>query len=365
MENRNETANQPGVLTKARDELRAIKGDKRVTTLIKAIAEETTLGKATKAFRQSYKALTEIENEQRQNRLEDFILGMAQVFPELPEIPPEDFLAVVRKLLQDDEDAKVWLYVHLCVTLARSALDRDTRLYYLRMTSELTVSQIHFARELYLRNGIPLKGYLSTNAAQGELTSAENGMTLRALSTLSNWGLLRAINVLDGGVSYALTPDMKQLMELLFSPQDLTAEEIGKEAKDTPDVIIVNHIKSVNDLLLTHFRQTLEKKGLSVEVVERNSNFREMKSARCYITNHVSNGRSTYGQAEEYVCMCVLQHPDDSTTELKHPNRKFQVTKDSFWGKGSGQYRGADLLIKELDKMAAYVVEWLLPKTPD
>ncbi|MFU0923711.1 hypothetical protein [Kluyvera sichuanensis] len=126
MENRNETADQPGVLAKARDELRAIKGDKRVTTLIKAIAEETALGKATKAFRQSYKALTEIENEQRQNRLEDFILGMAQVFPELPEIPPEDFLAVVRKLLQDDEDAKVWLYVHLCVTLARSALDRDS-----------------------------------------------------------------------------------------------------------------------------------------------------------------------------------------------------------------------------------------------
>ena len=51
--------------------------------------------------------------------------------------------------------------------------------------------------------------------------------------------------------------------------------------------------------------------------------------------------------------------------ELKHPNRKFLVARDSFWGKGSGQYHGADLLIKELDKMAAYVVEWLLPKTPD
>ncbi|EHG8285163.1 hypothetical protein J5259_005357 [Klebsiella oxytoca] len=365
MENRNETADQPGVVAKARDELRAIKGDKRVTMLIKAIAEETALGKATKALRQSYRALIEIENEQRQKRLEDFILGMAQEFPELPEIPPEDFLAVVRKLLQDDEDEKVWFYVHLCVMLARSTLDRDTRLYYLRMTSELTVSQIHFARELYLRNGIPLKGYLSTEAAQSELTSAENGMTLRAFSTLSNWGLIKTRNVLDGGAVYDLTPDMPQLMELLFSPQDLTAEEIGKEAKDTPDVIIVNHIKSVNDLLLTHFRQTLEKKGLSVEVVERNSNFRDMKSARCYITNHFSNGKSTYGQSEEYVCMCVLQHPDDSIIELKHPNRKFQVTKDSFWGKGPRQHRGTDLLIKELDKMAAYIVEWLLPKTTD
>lgn len=365
MENRNETANQPGVLTKARDELRAIKGDKRVTTLIKAIAEETALGKATKAFRQSYKALTEIENEQRQNRLEDFILGMAKVFPELPEIPPEDFLAVVRKLLQDDEDAKVWFYVHLCVTLARSTLDRDTRLYYLRMASELTVSQIHFARELYLRNGIPLKGYLSTDAAQSELTSAENGMTLRALSTLSNWGLLRAISGLDGGVSYVLTPDMKQLMELLFSPLGLTAEEIGKEAKDTPDVIIIDYIKSVKGLFLTHLRQTLENSGLSVEVVEQNSNFREMKSARCYITNNTHTEHPSYGTEKRYVAMYALRHPDNSTTPVKHPDRQFLVAEDSFLGKGSGQYRGADILIKELDKMAAYVVEWLQPKTPD
>lgn len=45
MENRNETADQPGVVAKARDELRAMMGDKRVTMLIKAIAEETALGK--------------------------------------------------------------------------------------------------------------------------------------------------------------------------------------------------------------------------------------------------------------------------------------------------------------------------------
>ncbi len=340
-------------------------GDKRVATLIKLIAEETALGKATKAVRQGYTALIEIENEERQNRLEDFIMGIAQNFPELPDIPPEDFLAVVRKLLLDDEDAKVWFYVRLCVELARSPLDRDTRLYYLRMASELTVSQIHFARELYLRNRIPLKGYLSTEAAQSDLTSAGNGITLRALSTLGNWGLIKARNVVGDTTVYDLTPDMPQLMELLFSPQRLTAEEIGKEAKDTPDVIIVNHIKSVDDLLLTHFRQALEKKGLSVEVVERNDNFRETKQARCYITNHFHTSESEFGRPKESVCMCVLQHPDDSTTKLKHPNRQFLVPRDSFWGKGAGQYRGADLLIKELDKMAAYIVEWLLPKTPD
>lgn len=365
MDSRNETADQPGVVAKAKDELMAIIGDKRVVTLIKLIAEEMALGKVTKAFRQGYSALIKIENEQRQNRLADFIMGIAQDCPELPDIPPEDFLAVVRKLLQDDEDAKVWRYVRLCVMLARSTLDRDTRLYFLRMTSELTLAQIHFARELYLRNGIPLKGFLSTEAAKSELTGAENGMTLRAISTLSNWGLIKARNVVSDTLVYDLTGDMQQLMALLFYPQDLTAEAIGLEVKDTPDVIIVNHIKSVNDLLLTHFRQKLEKKGLSVEVVERNDNFREMMHARCYITNHIHTGELAYGQREEFVHMCVLQHPDDSITELKHPNRKFQVTRDSFWGKGAGQNGGADLLIRELDKMAAYIVELLLPNTTD
>lgn len=365
MDSRNETANQSGFVARAKDELGAMMRDKRVATLIKLIAEETALGKATKALRQGYRALIEIENEQRQNRLEDFILGMAQEFPELPEIPPEDFLAVVRKLLQDDEDEKVWLYVHLCVTLAKSTLDRDTRLYYLRMTSELTVSQIHFARELYLRNSIPLKGYRSTEAAQSELTSAENGMTLRVLSTLSNWGLLRAINGLDGAVSYALTPDMKQLMELLFSTQNLTAEEIGKEEKDTPDVIIINYIKSVKDLFLTHLRQTLEKSGLSVEVVERNSNFREMKSARCYITNNIYTDHSSPGSVKRYVSMYALRHPDNPTTQIQHPDKQFLVAEDTFLGKGPGKDGGADLLIKELDKMAAFIVDSLQPKTTD
>jgi len=289
-------------------------------------------------------------------------MGIAQDNAEIPDIPPEDFLAVVHKLLQDDEDAKVWRYVRLCVMLARSTLDPDTRLYYLRMTSELTLGQILFARELYLRNGIPLKGYLSTEAAQTDLTSAENGMTLRALSTLSNWGLIKARNVVGEPPVYDLTPDMQQLMELLFSPQDLTEEAIGLEAKDTPDVIIVNHIKSVNDLFLTHLRQTLEKNGLSVEVVERNSNFREMKSARCYITNNIYTKHPSYGPEKKYVVMYALRHPDNSTKQIEHPDKQFLVAEDSFIGRGSGKYRGADLLIRELDKMVAYIVGWLLPK---
>lgn len=365
MDSRNKTANQPGFVARAKDELGAMMRDKRVATLIKLIAEETALGKATKALRQGYRALIEIENEQRQNRLEDFILGMAQKFPELPEIPPEDFLAVVRKLLQDDEDEKVWLYVHLCVTLARSTLDRDTRLYYLRMTSELTVSQIHFARELYLRNGIPLKGYLSTDAAQSELTSTQNGMTLRALSTLSNWGLIKARITHGDQAVYDLTPDMQQLMELLFSPQDLTAEKIGKEGKDTPDVIIIDNLKSVNDLFVTHLRLTLENNGLTVEIVKQNSKFREMKSARCYITNNHLSAFSSQGTMQRCVAMFALRHPDNSTTQIKHPDQQFWVTEDLFLGKGSGIDGGADLLIKELDKMAVYILDWLQPKTSD
>jgi len=63
MESRNETADQPGVLARAKDELMAMKEDKRLATFIKLIAEETALGKATKAFRQGYRALIKLEHE--------------------------------------------------------------------------------------------------------------------------------------------------------------------------------------------------------------------------------------------------------------------------------------------------------------
>lgn len=358
MDNRIESTDQPGIMAKSKGALREISKDKRVAEMIKIIAEEVTPG-AAKAFRKGYRAIIKIENEQRQERLAAFISGIAKDNPEIPDIPPEDFLAVVRKLLQDDEDTKVWLYVRLCVMLAKSNLDRDTRLYFLRMTSELTMAQILFARELYLRHGTPLKGFRSKDKAKSELTGAENGMTLRALSTLSNWGLIKARNVVADSAGYDLTGDLHQLMELLFSPQDLTAEAIGFEAKDTSDVIIVNHIKSVNDLLLIHFRQVLEKSGLTVEVVERNDNFLEMKHARCYITNRYYSAESSDRQMKEFVAMYVLRHPDNSTTMLEHPDRQFLVAKDSFLGKGAGKDGGADLLIKELDKMAAYIVERL------
>ncbi len=364
MDSRNEMNNQPGIIVKAKNELVEIMKDKRVFTLIKLIADETPLGKVTKPLRQGYRALIQIENEQRRNRLKDFIVGIAQDNPEIPDIPPEDFLAVVRKLLQDDEDEKVYLYVHLCVTLARSHLDRDTRLYYLRMASELTFSQIKFARELYLRSNIPLKGYLSIEAAKEALISAENGMTLRALSTLSNWGLIKARNVVSDTTVYDLTEDMQQLMNLLFSPPELMPEAIGSEAKDSWDVIIVNHLRSANEQFPAFLHQLIEKKGFSVEVVERESNFREMKLARCYITTGLYTERLSYGE-KKYVAIHTLQHPDNPTDNLKLPDRRFKVPEDSFFSKGLGQNSDSNLLIKKLDEIATYIVAHFLSKTPN
>ncbi|KEM51670.1 hypothetical protein AD47_5131, partial [Escherichia coli 6-319-05_S4_C3] len=40
---------------------------------------------------------------------------------------------------------------------------------------------------------------------------------------------------------------MQQLMNLLFSPPELMPEAIGYEAKDSWDVIIVNHLRSANE----------------------------------------------------------------------------------------------------------------------
>lgn len=85
-------------------------------------------------------------------------------------------------------------------------------------------------------------------------------MTLRALSTLSNWGLIKARNVVSDTTVYDLTEDMQQLMNLLFSPPELMPEAIGSEAKDSWDVIIVNHLRSANEQFPACLHQLIEKK---------------------------------------------------------------------------------------------------------
>lgn len=71
------------------------------------------------------------------------------------------FSAIVTKLLLDDEKRKTEFYIKLTIELARSDLDPDLKIYYINTLSELTGADIDFARKLYIRQTVPLRGYTS------------------------------------------------------------------------------------------------------------------------------------------------------------------------------------------------------------
>lgn len=310
-----------------------------------------------------FQGVATMEKRQRRQRINDYVLGVARIKRADIDITNEDLLAVLKKLLQDDETAKTEYYVRLTVSLAESSLDKEMKIYFLRMVSELTCAQILYAREFVIRKTIPLCGFLTTDEAERELTSRDSGMALRGLNTLKNWGLLKEIQEppkakMSVGPLYDITDDLKTLMCFLFHPTDLKAEAINQKAKSESDIIIIKHYHSFDDLYVKYLQSALSKADLTVSVVERNDNYRKEKTARCYICNNVL----VKGAPEkEYINIFVLQEPDpnDSPINISPPDRSFSIEKAVFMGEGNAEKKVRLLLCNKLEQVAEYVVKLL------
>ena len=242
-------------------------------------------GTALTLLEEGYTEIIAMEEKQRRARVEKFVTGIHQKLPELADISSEDFLAVLRKVLQDDEDEKTWLYVRLLVQLGRGTLDKETRFHFIHMTHNLTFGQLKFIRELYLRKTLELKGYNSKGDAELALTDKPEGMTQRAISTLISWGLIREDR--SGEVRrapfYLMNDDMHTLINLLFSSKSLQPAEIEMEVKDQPDVVILTSFHSDRDLYVTELPEKLERQKLKVAIIENNSDHQKTTLAGLYV----------------------------------------------------------------------------------
>lgn len=209
-----------------------------------------------------------MEQKQCHSRVEDFVTGIVKTLPDQADISAEDFLAILHKVLQHDEQSKIWFYARLLVKLGTGMLDRDTRFHLIHLTYNLTFKQIMLARELYLRKTLELRGYNTREETELELTSTKNGMT-----QIANWGLIREDRSGDIRCDplYILNDDMNTLIDLLFDERDLNANVINKVLKDRPDVVILTSINSDGNLYKTELPQALEKQGLKVVILPNNS----------------------------------------------------------------------------------------------
>jgi hypothetical protein len=174
-----------------------------------------------------------------------------------------------------------------------------------------------FARELYLRKTLELRGYNTREDAELELTSTKNGMTQRAIFTFTNWGLIREDRTGDirRDPLYILNDEMNTLINLLFDERDLHANVIDKELKDRPDVVILTSIKSDGNLYETELPKALEKQGLKVVILPNNSEHEKETLGGIYVELSTESRQQHY-RDEIFTCVGVRITPDKNGDKL-------------------------------------------------
>ncbi len=148
------------------------------------------VGPHIEAAEKMFTLFSEINATTCRDRFNRYIMGIGEICDDEVDISREHFSALVKKLVLDDEDKKTEYYIRLTVSLARSSLNDDEKLFFIHILSGLTCFDIEYARKLYITTSSPIKGYKSTVLAQVSLTSQKSGMALRSLNKLITSGLV-------------------------------------------------------------------------------------------------------------------------------------------------------------------------------
>lgn len=302
---------------------------------VEALKQAPVVGGIVEAGMKFIRLLADVEEEACKERIEQYMLGILKVTRgemngDLARMR-DNMLAIMRKMLQDDDASKNHFYVRLTVSLAESDLDNDTRLHFIRMVSALTHYQIGYAREFVLRKTMPLCGYASQEEAELALTTRDDGKSLQALNTLVSWGLLKTIPEpprysAPGPSLFEPTADMETLLRFMYDPADMLPENIDCIAKTHVDVLLTPDLCAANHLYATFLPELLQEKGLSVYVTEDKEPFRTTHTAHRYIRLQAASDNDR----KEFINIYVLRSPD-WTVPVGYPDRTVQVEKDLFY----------------------------------
>ncbi|MFL9691652.1 MULTISPECIES: hypothetical protein [Aeromonas] len=304
--------------------------------------------------------LADQERVFRQQRLVDYIRGVAQIRRDHLDIQDEDLLIAIRRVIDDDEAGKAEYYARLTVNMVENNVKQAEKLHFLTMLSELTCSQINYALEFYIRDTIPLCGYSDIDSAVGELVNKNDGRSLRARSILVSWGILHEVQDGASGVIYKRTEDLNKLVSFLFHEMDRQPNAIGKDQKLAFDVIIVDCMKSTENLYCTYLHKRLEEAGLRVDIVERVSDHQLQKIAKRYVWNNKLVEMS--GGHKEYIQIVTLDTPPSVGSPQSESLRQFRLEIDKFnsnFSRGSNISKSKAELMKILDKVAVSLMESL------
>ena len=372
------------VKTRMGTELASIRHDGNLVSLLRLLAEEIikntpVIGKPWEVSSKVLKRLDDIEKNEQAERINHYILGLSKLSREQMDgdLGSADLLAILRRLLEDDEAGKTRFYVRLTVSLAESKLDAGQRIHFVRLVSALTLHQIDYARELYIRKTIPLQGYDTEEMTERELTGRTDGMSRQALNTLLNWGLLmERENKLTWdkkeSSSYRLNEDFRLLVAFLFDERDRQPVNINKQPKKTYDVILVRNLPSVNNLYESYIKEKLEAQGIQTGIVERTGIVEEQVIvgahmldtwAPYYLHTQILRISSNQLNDKEYTQVVITRNGSEPLPNNELTVRSFRIDKHIFRGTGKNEAKAATKLQPELDSIIKFILQ--LPKRPD
>lgn len=312
------------------------------------------------------RGLAAVEQEERENRLKAYVLGLETDFRDDIEFREMDVLPVMRKLAQDDETAKTEYYTRLTLNLGRTSIETlpsDIRYYFIRMVAGLTCYQIEFARELKIRKTVPVCGTLSLEEAELGQTTREGGMVLQTVNTLKNWGLLKVMMQpphakKPEGLLYEFTQDFDTLMGLLFQKDDFEPKWVNLQAKEKVDVIITEPYGSVDNLFEKHISTLLSRAGFTVTVELKNSHHLHEKIGRLYVQTGILN-KNDKEYIQVYITRTGIPHYESPEGIL----RKFILEKEFYSRYENNSIYAIQKLKDELNRIAD-VIQILLSAEP-
>lgn len=364
----NDTSAESSFIKQTEEEFFAIIKDhglkKTISRTVWAIIKKVPIaGDLVEVLSETVSGLADQERAFRQQRLVDYIRGVAQIRRDHLDIHNEDLLIAIRRVIDDDETGKAEYYARLTVSMVENNVKQAEKLHFLTMLSELTCSQINYALEFYIRDRIPLCGYPDISSAVSELVNKNDGRSLRARSILVSWGILHEVQMvagLDGasGVVYRRTEDLDKLVGFLFHEMDRQPNAIGKAQKLAFDVIIVDCMKSTDDLYCTYLRQRLEDMRLRVDVVARVSEHQLQKTAERYVWNNELTEESG-GLSKNYIQIKTLDTPPSVGGARSKSLGEFKLEKEKFnsnFSYGNKMFKSKTELVNILDKVAENLI---------
>ncbi|ELQ3859424.1 hypothetical protein QSX22_003895 [Salmonella enterica] len=307
------------------------------------------------AAEQMFKLFSEINAEMCRDRFNRYIMGIGEICEDEVDISREHFSALVKKLVLDDEDKKTEYYIRLTVSLARSSLSDDEKMFFIHTLSELTCFDIEYARKLYITTNSHIKGFKSAAAAQVDLTSQKNGLNLRSLNKLIASGLIyEVINTHPvKNRIFNFTEELKSLLGHLFHSNDFLPSVLGIDSKQRYDVIIIEGNEFFDEFCRTSIRQKLEAGGLRVRIVKNEGAMSDI-IAPFYISARTGEGMD----GEPYSTIEVFSHIDSKSFTYSESDGWKNFDPKSLIPNDDGSFNSVEF-IQAIDDICSHVLRRL------